>query len=389
MDPTTVIIVLALHLISTGGLFYLIGRQMPARSGLGAFALGTGLFGSAYALRLLVGLGPHAFADAVLDLAMVLAGWMFLKGLQQFVDRSTDRVAPAAAAMVAFLVLHVGVVAIAGVVGRHVLLNAVLGLTYIRVAYVAAQASKHEDAALGVPLRVLLVLMVGLGGLTLMRAGVIATHGTAAVYRGAAAQVYYAYASLAAVMLGPNLLWMVFVRLNRQLADLATHDPLTRLLNRSGWDDVLRRHFSERRGEPVTLLQVDVDHFKRINDTHGHAAGDAVLLEVAATLQSRVRAGDFVARTGGEEFLVGCVGGDLALAQALAERLREAVAQLRTPRPDGQASLQVTVSVGISRPFEQLAHWQGAAEQADRALYVAKQAGRDRVAVAPVQVVSA
>ena len=218
--------------------------------------------------------------------------------------------------------------------------------------------------------------------MTFMRGSVILLQGTGALYRGPAAQIYYAYASLAAVLLGPTLLWMVFVRLNRQLAELASHDPLTRLLNRNGLDEVRRRYFGARGNAPLTLLQVDIDDFKRLNDSHGHSAGDAVLRTVAAVLGSGVRAGDFVARTGGEEFLVGCIGGDADTARALGERLRAAVAQARTPLPDNAGVLRCTVSVGISQTFHRLLDWKEAAREADRALYAAKEAGRNRVVVA-------
>jgi len=382
MDPTTVILILALHLISTGGLFYLIGRQMPPRGGLGAFALGAIVFGCAYALRLRVGINADAPIGGLLDTAMILAALLFVGGLRQFVGRPVPTVRWLVALLAAYLVLHVAVVAAQGQVGRHVLLNATLGLVYLVLAVAAAIESRHDDAALRMPMRVLAGLMCGLGLMTFMRGSVILLQGTGALYRGAAAQIYYAYASLAAVLLGPTLLWMVFVRLNRQLAELASHDPLTRLLNRNGLDEVRRRYFGARGNAPLTLLQVDIDDFKRLNDSHGHSAGDAVLRTVAAVLGSGVRAGDFVARTGGEEFLVGCIGGDADTARALGERLRSAVAQARTPLPDNAGVLRCTVSVGISQTFHRLLDWKEAAREADRALYAAKEAGRNRVVVA-------
>ena len=155
-----------------------------------------------------------------------------------------------------------------------------------------------------------------------MRAVYIGAVGTEALYQGLHAQVYYLYASLAAVMLGMTLLWMVFVRLNQRFADLAARDPLTQLLNRSGLEDVVGRHFAGRDPRPVILLQLDLDHFKAVNDQHGHAVGDRLLAAVAQALTGCVRGSDVVARVGGEEFLVACIDADPATAQALAERLR-------------------------------------------------------------------
>lgn len=383
MDPNTVIIVLALHLGCMGGLFLLIGRRMPPRSGLRAFGVGAIVFSVAYALRLAAGLLAAAPLSALLDAAMVLAAMLFVCGLRQFVGRREPGRRAMAAVLLLYVLLHAAAVSAHGAQGRHVLLNTTLGLVYVLMAVAAQREVPQQGPALRMPLRVLVALMGLLGLLTLARGAVIAVAGTGFLYQGLAAQVYYAYASLAAVLLAPNLLWMVFVRLNGQLADLATHDALTRLLNRHGLDDVLRRHFGDRASVPVTLLQVDIDQFKRINDSHGHSAGDAVLRTVASVLQDRVRAGDFVARTGGEEFLVGCVGGSSTLAQDLAERLRSAIAQAETVLPDGRTRLRCTVSVGVSRPFVDLQAWEHAAREADKALYAAKQAGRDRVAVAP------
>jgi diguanylate cyclase (GGDEF)-like protein len=383
VDPTTVILILALHLISTGGLFCLIGRHMPPRSGLGAFGLGAIVFGCAYAMRLYIGIAADAPLGMLLDAAMILAAFLFLGGLRQFVRRSAPTATWLAIAVAVYLLLRVGVVSAYGQVGRYLVLNETLGVTYLALAGAAALESRREVGALRLPLRLLVALMAGLGLLTVLRGVVIFEEGTAAMYAGASAQIFYIYSSFAAVLLGPILLWMVFVRLNGQLAELATHDALTRLLNRNGLDDVLRRHFGARDAAPLTLLQVDIDHFKRINDTHGHNAGDAVLRTVASALADNVRGGDFVARTGGEEFLVGCTGADAATAWALAERLREAAAMARTTLPGHPGELRCTISIGISRQFGRLGEWQTAARLADEALYVAKQSGRDRVEVAP------
>jgi diguanylate cyclase (GGDEF)-like protein len=382
MDPTTVIIVLALNLISTGGLFHLIGRQMPPRGGLGEFAAGTIVFGSAYAMRLIAGTGLHAAVDVALDALMVLAALLFLGGLRQFVGRLALGARTLGGTLLAYVVVSLAVTQLYGQAGRHLLLNVTLGALYLVLALAARWASRREDAALVVPLRVLQALMTALGLLTVVRGVNIGLNGTDRIYHGLAAQIYYACASLAAVLLGPNLLWMVFVRLNRQLAQLAAHDSLTRLLNRNGLDDAMKHHFGSRSREPVTLLLVDIDHFKTVNDSHGHATGDAVLQTVARVLEHRVRAGDFVARTGGEEFVVGCIGAEPALATALGERLREAVAQSATPLPGGRGAAGCTISIGISHPFDRLEQWGTASVEADQALYRAKQSGRNRVVVA-------
>jgi diguanylate cyclase (GGDEF)-like protein len=174
----------------------------------------------------------------------------------------------------------------------------------------------------------------------------------------------------------------VVLRLQTRLAELASHDALTRLLNRNGLDEQLQRHFARRETQPVTLLQLDVDHFKRINHAHGHAVGDVVLQAVAGALTAHVRGGDFVARVGGEEFVIGCVGGGRAAAEALAERVRASVGALRIEMPNAAPqTVGCTVSIGVSREFASLDRWEMAWREADNALYSAKQGGRNRVAM--------
>ncbi len=159
----------------------------------------------------------------------------------------------------------------------------------------------------------------------------------------------------------------------------AAHDPLTGLANRKTFDERLAQVFAAQpQSQPAVLLLLDLDSFKPINDAFGHAAGDAVLCAVAQAIAGQVRAGDLVARRGGDEFgvlLERCPG---EVAQRVAETVRVAVAGLQMPW-QGQL-LQVGVSVGVAAledlPFTSAADWIAAA---DRASYDAKAAGRNRV----------
>lgn len=163
------------------------------------------------------------------------------------------------------------------------------------------------------------------------------------------------------------------------LARLAREDALTRLPNRRAFDEALAREVAraERSGAPLCALALDVDRFKRVNDLHGHAAGDAVLAAVAGRAAAALRAGDLLARVGGEEFAALLPGADLDAAADIAERIRAAVGG--APVDAAGRPLAVTVSVGCAR-LEPGEGGPGLLARADARLYAAKAAGRDRVA---------
>jgi diguanylate cyclase (GGDEF)-like protein len=172
-------------------------------------------------------------------------------------------------------------------------------------------------------------------------------------------------------------------------------------LLRSGFTDVLtgwhnRRYLTVRLGEELArarrdrarlvCLMLDIDHFKRVNDNWGHAAGDAVLREIAQRIESQVRASDIAARYGGEEFVVLLPGTDVDSALLLAERIRKAVSATPIGLPNGE-SVTITASIGISevQPAPEADDLKTIGDsliaRADVALYAAKAAGRDRVMV--------
>lgn len=156
-------------------------------------------------------------------------------------------------------------------------------------------------------------------------------------------------------------------------------DPLTRTLNRRFLPSVIAREisFAKQTSTPLSVLMVDIDHFKSINDTHGHAVGDAVLSHVADILLTTVRPTDFVFRYGGEEFLIVLVEADTDQTIAIAERIRTRVAQKAANIPDRQP-VRATVSVGVAA-FEGHPDYQYLINAADEALYLAKKTGRNRV----------
>lgn len=165
-------------------------------------------------------------------------------------------------------------------------------------------------------------------------------------------------------------------RSNEALQQLARHDALTGLPNRFATDERLAQEFTRyaRTGLPYSLMVLDIDHFKRVNDNHGHAVGDQVLRHMAGVLRASLRASDFVGRTGGEEFLVLLPDTRLEAALSVAEKVRVA-AEAHPVAPVGS----VTLSIGVCEVASDQQTADEAVRLADKCLYRAKQAGRNRV----------
>ena len=163
---------------------------------------------------------------------------------------------------------------------------------------------------------------------------------------------------------------------------LALHDGLTNLLNRRAFDEALERAVSqaERAGQPLSLLMLDLDHFKKLNDTYGHAVGDIALQAAATEIRLQVRGGDLAARYGGEEFAVILPDTDGPAAFRMAERLRKALSNRVIKISDQQ--IRVTASCGVSATDLGYSTPEALIHSADEALYASKETGRDRTSLA-------
>ena len=192
------------------------------------------------------------------------------------------------------------------------------------------------------------------------------------------------WALLAALAMAGVLVLMLVVGLGRarvEAAMAARTDALTGLPNRRAIDEVLARGAAHaaRHGNPLSILMVDLDHFKSVNDLHGHGVGDTVLREAADVLRDAGRDEDVAGRWGGEEFLVVLQGIGLEGAAAAAERLRAAIAAIDIT--DGRTRVRVTASIGVALLAEG-GDPEDLLRDADTALYRAKANGRDAVEVA-------
>jgi diguanylate cyclase (GGDEF)-like protein len=166
--------------------------------------------------------------------------------------------------------------------------------------------------------------------------------------------------------------WQQRTRLLQQLEELARTDSLTNLTNRRAWNEEFpqRLERAKRNQQPLTVAMIDLDHFKRFNDSRGHLEGDALLREMGGLLRSSFRLSDFIARYGGEEFVVAFENCDLEQAQVLLERLSTLIPYAQT------FSAGITQTDGSELPEVVL-------DRADKAMYTAKQNGRNQVYVSP------
>lgn len=178
-----------------------------------------------------------------------------------------------------------------------------------------------------------------------------------------------------------GMYYRLVVQSEQELREMATTDPLTRLRNRRSVLDTSSFEAAKQRrdGRPMSFVLCDVDHFKVVNDTHGHEAGDDVLTSVARVLRTGVREVDHAARWGGEEFLLLLPETNVSGATLVANRLREAIEELRVSSKDGPLRVTMTFGVSALHPDESIDQ---AIARADKALYTGKHEGRNRVVMA-------
>ncbi|HUX25925.1 MAG TPA: GGDEF domain-containing protein [Burkholderiales bacterium] len=226
--------------------------------------------------------------------------------------------------------------------------------------------------------------LVGVGVVTLARAVWTINWGEAAdllapdFFQFSSIMLFAVFVVLATL----GVVWIEIEQLQADLARLAMIDSLTAILNRRAFMLEYERELSRcvRENTGLALAIFDLDHFKEVNDTHGHLVGDQVLRQVADTLRASLRGHDVLGRYGGEEFALLMPGADMPAAIAATERARLAVGE--RPIQAGALSIVVTVSAGVAAYGDDCSDWESLLRSADTALYEAKRLGRNRVVAA-------
>jgi diguanylate cyclase (GGDEF)-like protein len=168
-----------------------------------------------------------------------------------------------------------------------------------------------------------------------------------------------------------------------ELQKIVVRDALTNVYNRGFFDEAIEKYvaMAKRSGRPICMMMVDVDYFKRVNDTYGHAEGDLVLQLIAAAISASLRISDYVCRYGGEEFAILLPQTELAQAKVLAERIVEELPRALSTGWRGADAMKITVTIGVAECPLEAADGTELVRVADRRLYAGKAAGRNRIAV--------
>ena len=385
MVATILVIMLCAHLLCFAVMFLLISKRLNGKKmGVDFFALGNLLLGVAYALQLveksptwsLMSVVNHTFT-----LASPIAYWL---GAMRFFGRSVPLWRPLVAFAVAYSAAQVLVQWSLGPTARYAMLSGVSALLFLAMILTVVYGVRTFAKDLRLEMVFFAALVSGICVLNAVKCWRLLHSGLEALQADQSFQlVFYIYMSSLATVLPPFIVWLVLCRLTDELRNTAARDPMTQLLNRRGLTDALQLHFGSRKTVPTYLLILDVDHFKRINDTYGHHIGDMVLCQVAQVLRSTVRGGDLASRIGGEEFVAICLNTDTQGAMQLAERLRVAIEDQVLQISGIEHPLRCTVTIGVSQQFTGTDALEEAMRQADVALYRGKAAGRNRVELAP------
>ena len=323
---------------------------------------------------------PRVISTMVGNELNLVAYFTMYMGLRWFVQREPLRSRTGPIALLVLMTVYCGMYLLHIPYAFQVMGVGVLWLCWSTVRMVARQQEERFRLASGITAVLLLVHM----GLLLYRMALAAElYHAGKIWMPSTTDPRWSYSMMFIVMLANCLLilyvWFAAAEMYSAVEATAGIDALTGCLNRRALMKVAAQEVSRslRTEMPLTVVAMDLDHFKQVNDTYGHAGGDAVLCSVVALLKHRLRSVDVVARTGGEEFLLLLPDTDAVGGAKVVDGLRHAIEAMRVVY-EGR-SIACTVSAGVSQSLRRGDSWTAMVSRSDRALYLAKHAGRNRV----------
>jgi diguanylate cyclase (GGDEF)-like protein len=379
LDLRTVMLLMAGINLLFAGLLALVGLHAGAVKGARQWALGDLCSAIGFGVIAMLMHRPSAWILVALGITLALGLGLRYNGIQAFKGERCNYWIPGAlAALIAtqsiwFSVLH------DNAQGR-------IAANWMVFALVHAASARALFVRIEQPLRTAYWLAAGsfsfiaLVTFSVSLMAALSEPGSVHLYQqGRLGPAVYFIASMAQMSLSFALVLMINYRLVDDLRQLASTDALTGLLNRGSLERAVGRMsaLSATAGETHAIMMIDVDHFKKINDLHGHPAGDQVLRRLAALMQTMIRRGDHLARYGGEEFCISLPCTSEAEAAAMAERLRQCYLDMRVEW--GDQELRGSLSIGVADSRLAGAELSMLVNAADQALYQAKHEGRNRV----------
>jgi diguanylate cyclase (GGDEF)-like protein len=333
-------------------------------------------------LQVSTGSVPRLLSTMVASELNMAAFFAMYMGIRWFILREPLRRRTGPAVLIGIMVVYAGMFFFHLPYGFQVMAAVVI---WICGASVGILTRQREERFL-LPSRLMASLLTVQMALVLYRMVLSARHTHQGVISTSfAADPRWTNSMMFIIMLANCLLimyvWFAAAEMYSAVQVTAGTDVLTGCLNRRALMKIAAQEFarSERTGMPLTIAAVDLDHFKRVNDSFGHAGGDAMLCGIVAQLRGRLRSVDVVARTGGEEFLVLLPDTDAISGAQVMEMLRLGVEQLQV-KYDGLV-ITATISIGVTQALPGIDTWTAMVSRADRALYAAKEAGRNRIVI--------
>ena len=333
------------------------------------------------ALQVMTGQIPRVLATMVANELNVVAFFAMYMGLRWFMQREPLRSRLWPTVMLVMMVVYCGMFML------HIpyAYQLIAGLALVLCGTTVWMLWKQKEERFLLPAQITVGLLVAHMGLVVYRAVLAMDVYRHPDWRTPLEDPRWAYSMLAIVMLANCMLimyvWFAAAEMYSAVEATAGIDSLTGCLNRRALTRLAGQELarSERTGMPLTVVAIDLDHFKSVNDTFGHAGGDATLCAVVALLQDRLRSVDVVARTGGEEFVLLLPDTDAVSGAKVVEGLRQAIEAMELEY-DGR-TIRTTMSAGVTQGIPRSDSWTAIMNRADRALYGAKHGGRNCVVV--------